>query len=29
MVTGTTCSVSTTLNGQVIAFTGIVVSTCP
>jgi hypothetical protein len=29
MVTGTTCSVSTTLNGQAIAFTGIVVSTCP
>jgi uncharacterized OsmC-like protein len=29
MVTGTTCSVSTTLNGQVIEFTGIVVPTCP
>jgi hypothetical protein len=29
MVTGTTCSVSTTLNGQAIDFTGIVVPTCP
>jgi hypothetical protein len=30
MVSGTTCSVSTTLDGgQVVDFTGIVVSTCP
>jgi hypothetical protein len=28
MVTGDTCSVSTTVNGQAIAFTGIVVPTC-
>jgi hypothetical protein len=29
MVTGDTCSLSTTVNGQAIAFTGIVVPTCP
>jgi len=29
MVNGTTCSASTTLNGQVIDFTGLVVPTCP
>jgi hypothetical protein len=29
MVTGTSCSASTTLNGQVVDFTGYVVSTCP
>jgi hypothetical protein len=28
-VTGTSCSVSTTVNGQVLDFTGYVVSTCP
>jgi hypothetical protein len=29
MVTGTTCSLSTTVNGQAVAFTGIVVPACP
>jgi len=29
MVTGTSCSTSTTVNGQVVAFTGYVVSACP
>jgi hypothetical protein len=29
MVTGTSCSASTTLNGQVVDFTGYVVPTCP
>ena len=29
MVTGTSCSASTTVNGQVVDFTGYVVSTCP
>jgi hypothetical protein len=29
MVTGTSCSASTTVNGQAVDFTGYVVSTCP
>jgi hypothetical protein len=29
MVTGTSCSTATTVNGQVVDFTGYVVSTCP
>ena len=29
MVTGTTCSLSTKVNNQAVAFTGIVVTTCP
>jgi hypothetical protein len=29
VVTSTSCSVSTTVNGQVLDFTGYVVSTCP
>ena len=29
MVSDTTCSASTTVNGQAVDFTGIVVSTCP
>jgi hypothetical protein len=29
MVTGTSCSASTTVNGQTVDFTGYVVSTCP